>query len=698
LVLPASQLSATQPPPTLQSPRTPTSNPTNANSRTNPSNTISQAPTSTQLPTLVVNTSSTLSVNPSIDFSSLTKTSFSPFTPASTKTRDPNDTSPTASSIEPEEKIPPIVNPGIVPCSSGCVKITIRLLAPFENLVEGQSNQLATQILSILPEELAKSAALENPGRLKATKIYTTELSAGSEISKRSETPSGNFYFVDLDLNKDRDVTDYVRGLNSDSNKIKDSLTGVKPSEVPSNSLLQLVDPTYIEINLAYLLSYGSKFSPNDPSTILGPYEGLEKGKYSLIATLSFVFCLEWNEFFPEYSSIVSIVDLQPLAYPLNIPQSKYSMKGALTKSRRFHILGVGSLGSLLAHHLLRNGNQVTLLFKDEATLGRFKQSKERIGLIESYKVPANTNNDIRNPFRSVRYEHTPSYTFFEKSNSSKSKLEYPNNPSYIQECSTCIENLIITTKAHQTLDAISPVIPKLGPSSIIVLIQNGAGVVEELKSMFAYEKTSFIPQIVLCTTTHGVMATDTPFVYDHNGFGSIFLSAYPVDSDLRSDKNTNFEQRTRECMSDLLNLDLNVQKVDYSTLVEKILMKLSINSIINPISAIKKCRNGKVLQVADEICPNLVSNMCQENSLIISAIFKGVQPAWSTPENLFRSVFEVSRLTASNRSSMLTDVLNNAQTEIGYINGYFMKVAKHHNIEPKYNKMLHQMILDIQS
>jgi 2-dehydropantoate 2-reductase len=97
--------------------------------------------------------------------------------------------------------------------------------------------------------------------------------------------------------------------------------------------------------------------------------------------------------------------------------------------------------------------------------------------------------------------------------------------------------------------------------------------------------------------------------------------------------------------------------------------LKLAINCVINPLTAIYRCPNGELLRNPDlEI---EVQRLCGEIEQVSRAMGRV-----DVADCLRKSVAQVIRDTAANRSSMLQDVLAGRQTEIEYISAYLVELA----------------------
>ena len=114
--------------------------------------------------------------------------------------------------------------------------------------------------------------------------------------------------------------------------------------------------------------------------------------------------------------------------------------------------------------------------------------------------------------------------------------------------------------------------------------------------------------------------------------------------------------------------------------------LKLAVNCVINPLTAVHGCRNGDLAR--DSALGTQVGMLCDEVSHISRAAgFADIAA------NLEATVAAVIASTADNLSSMLQDVTRGSQTEIDYITGYLLQVASQHGIDAPHNRALLERI-----
>src|SRR5690349_12933132 len=150
----------------------------------------------------------------------------------------------------------------------------------------------------------------------------------------------------------------------------------------------------------------------------------------------------------------------------------------------RFHVLGIGPVGSFLAHHLrivVPSIHPISLIHKNRSQAAIFAAQGNSITVEnDGISVPAHG-------FESEVFETTQT-RMFERASTRKPSPPHKNRaPGSGRrlygpfEPSDTIESLFITTKAYSTLGAVRRLLPRLSAHSTIVLLQNGMGVYEEL-------------------------------------------------------------------------------------------------------------------------------------------------------------------------------------------------------------------------
>jgi 2-dehydropantoate 2-reductase len=282
-----------------------------------------------------------------------------------------------------------------------------------------------------------------------------------------------------------------------------------------------------------------------------------------------------------------------------------------------WHVLGAGAMGCLFAEALVRANQKVTML--------------------------------LRSP--SVKKLITVTIETSEATRQAEIAAETADNEGII-------DHLLVTTKAHDVCDAVISLRHRLDSSSQVLLLSNGMGYGEELRYSLPAVKPFF------GTTTEGAYLI-APGHIRHAGRGSTRIG--------REGQSQAPSWFGPWCES--------FPYSDWVADIELVLwQKLAVNSVINPLTALHRCRNGKLN--SDPELSSQTAALCSEVKGIACAA--GMAPA---VDDLQQQLKRVIDSTADNRSSMLQDVLAGRRTEIDYINGYLVKIADAHQLEAPLNR-----------
>ncbi len=97
---------------------------------------------------------------------------------------------------------------------------------------------------------------------------------------------------------------------------------------------------------------------------------------------------------------------------------------------------------------------------------------------------------------------------------------------------------------------------------------------------------------------------------------------------------------------------------------------KLIFNSVINPITAVLRCRNGEILRSPRLL--KIAHRLLEEGLKVVKEL--GIHLPFEDPE---KELSIILRNTAQNRSSMLQDIESKRKTEIDFINGVLLERAQ---------------------
>lgn len=289
---------------------------------------------------------------------------------------------------------------------------------------------------------------------------------------------------------------------------------------------------------------------------------------------------------------------------------------------QHWHVLGAGAIGSLFASLLQEAGTPCTLLLREgdpDLAVGTTAVTLRRGEQLRSFEFEVSASDD-----------------------------------------SGPISHLLVCTKAPDIVAAIAGVAHRLMPGSVVLLLANGLGYQQQVRARW--------PQFDCCSgsTTEGAFREGRRAIC-HAGHGRTLVG-----------------QPGRSTAPDWFKPWLALSSpCEWSPDIDTVLWrKMAINCVINPLTALHRCRNGELAERPE--LATLVLEVCAEVRAI--GIAAGQAHAVS---DLQTQVMTVIRDTANNRSSMLQDVLAERETEIDYLTGYLLDQARQHGIEAPRNAAL---------
>jgi 2-dehydropantoate 2-reductase len=235
-------------------------------------------------------------------------------------------------------------------------------------------------------------------------------------------------------------------------------------------------------------------------------------------------------------------------------------------------------------------------------------------------------------------------------------------NPSALQGS----DLVLVCVKAYDT-EAVARRLRDLPPGPFFLTLQNGVGNVELLGQYLPPER------ILAGITSHGATALG-PGRVRHAGTGDTYIG-------------WGFEGQSVESHPGLLWAQAALAGAGFDTRVAPricslIWSKLMVNVGINALTALTRLPNGGLLDFppAEEIMAGAVREAVQV------AEAKGIPLLFADP---LAEVRKVCRLTGSNRSSMLQDVLREKKTEIAFINGSIVREGERLGLPVPVNTLL---------
>jgi 2-dehydropantoate 2-reductase len=246
--------------------------------------------------------------------------------------------------------------------------------------------------------------------------------------------------------------------------------------------------------------------------------------------------------------------------------------------------------------------------------------------------------------------------------------------PSSTVSSSDDVEWILLTVKQTGMEEGMYSLLKSIAtPDTPIICIQNGIGHMEKLRSLFPGNP------FLAAVSTEGALRTGQNSVM-YTGKGGLWIEEPAVNWKLNAQR-----LHTRNAMlSSLQGAHIDAQfSDDIDAIVRR---KLLINSVINPLTAIFGVNNGQL--PADPIRLQLMKALFEETRYILEAVH-----GQSLGDNLWEYVLKVCVDTAHNESSMLADVRAQRQTEVKWINGGVIELAKQLNAQAPLNDAMVTLI-----
>jgi len=283
------------------------------------------------------------------------------------------------------------------------------------------------------------------------------------------------------------------------------------------------------------------------------------------------------------------------------------------------------------------------------------------MGLLWYHQLAKDVNNDLSLVCSSRIKSSAITSTFTDINKQKSSRVLIKANSEKLQHA----ELILICVKSYHIESVLSSSAEKFNPTASVIFCHNGLVDYQQFKPLKQ-------PCYALLTT-HGSKIIKS-FHVEHTGLGHNDLGLISgCTTPVRQDK---VLSTLRKALPSL-TLHVNIK--------EKQWLKLAINCIINPITAVDNIENGQLLNVNYNTA---IDKLLTE--IITVAGYEGIHFDFN---ELKAQVLSVATKTAKNFSSMRSDILNKRKTEIDYINGYLVDLANKIGLVVPENEKLVQQV-----
>jgi 2-dehydropantoate 2-reductase len=222
---------------------------------------------------------------------------------------------------------------------------------------------------------------------------------------------------------------------------------------------------------------------------------------------------------------------------------------------------------------------------------------------------------------------------------------------------------LLLTVKSFDTRNAIHQAKNIIDNHTLVLSLQNGLDNLDMIKNIINAN------QILMGITNHGAFFSK-PGLIRHTGKGKTIIGEI-------NGKKTRRIKHIANIFS-----DAGIKTSISEDIFREVWIKTIINSSINPLTAIFKCKNGYLLK--NPILERTVERICKESTTIAQAA--GMDIAY---EQTIQTTKDIIKNTAENYSSMVQSLHTGRKTEIESINKKIVEVGKTNLIDSPLNTLL---------
>ena len=219
---------------------------------------------------------------------------------------------------------------------------------------------------------------------------------------------------------------------------------------------------------------------------------------------------------------------------------------------------------------------------------------------------------------------------------------------------------LIVTTKAYNTAAVIEACDGWVEEGTRVLTLQNGLGNLDRLrawKGSMAFGATTTMGATMLSPGVVKVVSTgETVIGSDMDLRGASSIAHMLKSSGMSSTTSENIKG--------------------------EIWLKAIVNACINPMTAVLRVPNGRLLE--SKAVVELMRHISTECESVAAS--SGIN---LPVESVFERILAVARQTSANRSSMLQDIERGRRTEIDSINGHICRLGEQMGLPTPLNRML---------
>jgi 2-dehydropantoate 2-reductase len=296
--------------------------------------------------------------------------------------------------------------------------------------------------------------------------------------------------------------------------------------------------------------------------------------------------------------------------------------------------MGAGAIGSLFGGLLAEDGNNVTLIAREN-------------------HVKAIKQNGL---------------TIEGASGKHVVKVKAVTKPSQLKET---FDLILLTVKAYDTRQAVTEAQALMGNTSVLLCLQNGLGMEEIASEIIGRDR------VLRGVTINGVLLKE-PGLVVHTGKGETTIG----------ELNRKVSERTQKIAEAFSKAGLPTKVTN--NIEGTVWTKILINAGVNPFGALTGMKNGELIMFPE--LKELMVETVIEGTNVAKKIDVKLE---GDPVSL---MIKTAEMTAQNKNSMLQDVEKGKRTEIDFINGAISNLGKRMGVKTPLNNLLTSLVKGLEA
>ena len=364
--------------------------------------------------------------------------------------------------------------------------------------------------------------------------------------------------------------------------------------------------------------------------------------------------------------------------------------------SREIHVLGTGPVGLHIAHSLSQSAHAppVTLLMHRPLLMQQWHEEGATIRVVKDKKLYSSTKINIE------------SAAWFGNDDDPERKYPGfgPNLEHTAEQPRTAIQNLIVTTEGHKTVQALSAIQHRLKSTTTICFVHGGLGLIEEVNEVL-FPNPKYRPSYMLANLSHAIYPTDYKYTVVEQKAGELSFTIVPKVLLAQSsawarptiyDTTSNWPANSRYIVRTFTTVpEFSAKGLGMAAFYSFHLEKLALNSVIGPLTVMYDCFDNELLH--NHSVTKIMRALLQEISKVLCALpelrrVNGVDKRFN-PDKLEKIIVGICTTVGRQRSVMALKASSGNPTDIEYYNGYILRRAEELGIDCPRLEMVMAMV-----